>query len=179
MKLRHQLDKFVIDWILNLFALHQLWIQIRKDLHLRVEDHLLPEGFFFCQSISNLAIDDLADWWFRKTSTILTRWLKDVELRLDSGAFGGLEFFLSLQSFQSQSFFQLPSFSFFCGTLKPELFLFGQSELSILFSFLGVLLLSLKFGFLSFKSCFLLGVQFLQSELLLLRKPGLSLRFLT
>ena len=61
MELRHQLDKLVINWLLNLFALDQLWIQIGKDLHLRVEDHLLPEGFFFCQSISNLAIDDLAD----------------------------------------------------------------------------------------------------------------------
>jgi len=73
----------------------------------------------------------------------LTSWLKDIELRLDSGAFGDIEFFLSLQSFQSQSFFLLPAFSFFCGTLKPELFLVCQSELSVLFSFLGVLLLSL------------------------------------
>jgi len=61
MELRHQLDKFVINWILNLFSLHQLWIQIGKDLHLRVEDHLLPKGFFFSQSIGNLAIDDLPD----------------------------------------------------------------------------------------------------------------------
>ena len=65
MELRHQLDKFVINWILDLLSLHQLWIQIRKDLHLRVENHLLPEGFFFCQSIGNLAIDDLADRWLR------------------------------------------------------------------------------------------------------------------
>ena len=110
---------------------------------------------------------------------MLTRWLKDVELRLDSSTFGGLEVFGPLEGFQSQSFFQLLAFSFFCGTLKPELFLFCQSELSVLFSFLGVLLLSLNFGFLSFESCFLLGVQFLRSEQLLLCKPGLSLRFLT
>ena len=109
----------------------------------------------------------------------MTRWLKDVELRLDSSTFGGLEVFRPLEGFQSQSFFQLLAFSFFCGTLKPELFLFCQPELSVLFSFLGVLLLSLNFSFLSFESCLLLGVQFLQSEQLLLRKLGLSLRFLT
>lgn len=65
MELRHKLDEFVINGILDLLSLYQLWIQIRKDLHLRVENHLLSEGFFFCQSIGNLTIDDLADRWLR------------------------------------------------------------------------------------------------------------------
>lgn len=178
MELRHQLDEFVINWILNLFTSHQLWIQIREDLHLRVEDHLLPEGFFLSQRIGNLAIDHLPNRWFHDANAILASWLKDVELRLDPAAFQGFDLFLFFEHFQSMSLFLLLAFLLFHGALEFELFLFGQSDLFVLFSFLSILLLSLEFSFLSFESGFFLGVQSLESEKLFLCKPFLSLCFL-